>query len=171
MRIGEVNRDNYKQFLQLFGIKNSEVLDKLMNKDNKEPAKDTWIGNYVEEGMLVNGDKPDDSRRIVPVSDEVRNKIIVTVRRQILENGNGMTKPGAVDGMEIGAIMKEYRKNIPPSERLAVTWTLSQIHIDEAQRIVDYIKANDPTWTHGQRFDKNILLNSNFGTNSIDTKA
>jgi len=129
MRIGEVNQDNYKYFLKLFGIKDSKALDAVIGKkqqagqgESEEEIHQRMVRmGYVEDGMLVKEGEP---IRFAPVSDELRDKIIATVRRQFLENGNGMSKPGGVDGGEIGAIMKEYRKNIPPSERLAVTNTM-----------------------------------------------
>jgi hypothetical protein len=178
MRIGDVNQNNYKQFLNLFGIKDSKALDSIMGKEQQAEKRDTGEEAYqkmikmglIEDGMLA---KDGDTSYLkgAPVSDEVRDKIIATVRRQFLENGNGMSKPGGVDGGEIGAIMKEYRKNIPPSERLAVTTTLCNIQHDEIQRLVDYVKSKDPSWNYGVKFDKNILLKSNFGTNNVDIKA
>lgn len=63
----------------------------------------------------------------------------------------------ARDGDEIGAIMKEYRKNIPPSERLSVTWTLGEIVHNETVRLLDLVRANNPTWDYGQKFDKNVI--------------
>jgi len=183
MRIGDVNQSNYKQFLAMLGVKSNKTLDKLMGADQKPEearplskkeyeAKLMKMGYISEEGMLImEGEDISQYNRIVPVSDEVRNKIIDTVRRQFLENGNGMSKSGGVDGEELGAIGKEYRKNIPPSERLAVSWTLSQIQTNEIQRLTDYIKSKNPSWKPGQAFDKNILINSDFGTKSVDIKA
>jgi len=72
-----------------------------------------------------------------------------------MENGNGMVT--VKDGDEIGAMMKEYRKSISPKDRLAVTWTLSQIFMDEAERLVNKVKAHDPTWRYGEPFDKSIF--------------
>jgi len=182
MRIGEVNKDNYKFFLQMLGAKNSKALDAIMG-DGKEkgkgklPTEEDILQNMIksgqiEEGMFIReGEDTSKYTKTVHVSDEVKNKIIDTVRKQFLRNGNGMSKPGGSDGNEFGAIMKEYRKSIPPSERLSVTWTLSQIQIEEERRLVAYVKKIDPTWDFGKKFDKNILINSNFGTNTVDVKA
>jgi hypothetical protein len=167
MRIGDVNQDNYKQFLKLFGIKDSKALDNIMGADKKASSKQAVpLDPNYEEGMDTPGDE---WHKIVPVSDEVRNKIIDTVRRHFLENGNGMTKPG--DSDEFAAIGKEYRKNIPPSERLAVSWTLNQIQIDEERRLVNYVKSQNPSWNYGAKFDKSILTSTDFGTKSVDIKA
>jgi len=169
MRIGEVNKDNYKYFLALFGAKDNKTLENLMGggdaKGSSTQAKN--IDPNYEEGM----DGDEGWGRNIPISDEVRDKLIATVRRQFLENGNGMSKAGGVDGDEIGAIMKEYRKNIPPSDRLAVTGVMSTIVIEEQKRLVAAVKANNPSWNFGQLFDKEALLKSNYGTNSVDIKA
>lgn len=181
MRIGEINRENYKQFLAMLGVKSNNALDNLMGADKTQEelyptdeevyAKMVKLGR-VEEGMLIKaGEDIGKYNRIVPVSDEIREKLILTVRRQFLENGNGLPKPDCVDSDELGAMMKEYRKNIPPSERLAVSWTLCHIVTDEQQRLRDYVKSQNPSWNLGQVFDRNILLNSDFGTKSIDVKA
>jgi hypothetical protein len=170
MRIGEINQNNYKQFLALFGVKGNKTLDNLMGADGKASSKQAvQISPNFEEGMDTSGTSGDEWHKIVPVSDEVRDKIVATVRRQFLENGNGMVS--SKNGMEIGAIMKEYRKNIPPSERLAVTWTLSQIQINEERRLVNYVKSQNPSWSFGTKIDKSILTSTDFGTKSVDIKA
>jgi len=179
MRIGEVNKDNYKFFLQMLGAKSSKALDALMGEDKEEKTNPLFgnrknnvvvDANYLE-GMTINeGDDLSNFHRIVPVSDEIRNKIIDTVRKQFLRNGNGATKP-VVDTKEFATINFAYLKDVSPSERLAVTWTLSHIRTDEERRLVNYVKEQDPTWKPGQKFDKDILLKSNFGTNSVDVKA
>jgi hypothetical protein len=94
--------------------------------------------------------------------------MIENVRKEFLESGNGKRNP---DKSKIAEINKSYMKTLPPSERLSAAWTISQIITDEERRIAAYIKANDPTWDFGKKFDKNILINSNFGTNIVDVKA
>jgi len=132
-----------------------EPEDGVTRERTREECDEASIkAGYAEEGMI--GKEGDVSwKQIVPVSEGIKNKLIETVRRQFITNANGMGL--ASDGDEIGAIMKEYRKNIPPSERLSVTWTLGQIVSDEEQRLVDYVKAKVPGWKHGQPFDRNIL--------------
>lgn len=163
MRIGELTMDNYKEFLKLLGVKNTETLDKLVD-DIKSKESDfnhsyearnaALVAAGHEDGMLIReGDMS--FRKIVPVSEAIREKLVNTQFRQFMKNGNGMST--ARDGDEIGAIMKEYRKNIPPKDRLSVTWTLSQISMGEAQRLVDKVKAHDPSWQYGEPFDKSIF--------------
>ena len=162
MRIGQVTQDNYMEYLKMFGGKNSKVLDKLWGKDGEAKGERSWEeikadlvkSGFAEDGMfLTEGDES--YKKIVPVSDEIKNKLIETVRRQFLTNGNGMGE--ARDGDEIGAIMKEYRANIPPSERLSVTWTLGEIVHNENVRLLELVRANNPTWDYGQKFDTGVI--------------
>lgn len=163
MRIGELTIDNYKEFLKILGVNNTESLDNLLDDLNgKESDFDhsyearnaALVAAGHEDGMLIReGDMS--FRKIVPVSDAIRKKLVDTKFKQFMENGNGMSS--ANDGDEIGLIMKEYRKSIPPKDRLSVTWTLSQISMDEAQRLIDKVKAHDPSWQYGQPFDKSIF--------------
>lgn len=174
MRIGQVTQDNYMEYLKMFGGKDSKVLDKLWGKDEEAKGEKSIEEinamlvkmGYVEEGMFLTGDES--YKKIVPVSDEIKEKLIETVRRQFVTNGNGMGE--ARDGDEIGAIMKEYRANISPSERLSVTWTLSQIVQSENKRLVNYVKANVPGWQHGQSISPSILKEAVSG-NSLDIKV
>lgn len=109
MRIGQVNKDNYMEFMRLFNRKSSKTLDNLWGKNNTAKKETSWeeiearliASGHLEEGMHIR--EGDDSwKKIVPVSDEIKEKLIETVRRQFLTNGNGMSE--ARDGNEIGAI-------------------------------------------------------------------
>lgn len=174
MRIGQVNQDNYKEMLKLFGGNNSKSLENLLGKgENNKFAKTEEERNamlvkmgYMEEGMLIR--EGDTSwKKTVAVSDEIKNKLIETARSQFTTNANGMFE--ARDGDEIGAIMKEYRTNIPPSERLPVTWTLIQIVQQENQRMIDHVKSKIPGWQPGQSFDKSIF--DDYVSGGLDIKA
>ena len=175
MRIGEVNKDNYKFFLQMLGAKSSKALDAIMGDGKEAPKAKTaeeWKQEYYKTGRVLEGmmvDEGDTSwQKLVPVSDEIRQEMIENVRKEFLESGNGKRNP---DKSKIAEINKSYMKTLPPSERLSAAWTISQIITDEERRIAAYVKANDPTWDFGKKFDKNILINSNFGTNTVDVKA
>ncbi len=161
MRIGAVTKENYKEYLKLFGAKDLDSLDGVLGTEKEfdhsyEARNARLVAAGHEDGMLI----PDGDvswRKIVPVTDEIKTKLVSTVFRHFLKNGNGMSE--AEDGDEIGAIMKKYRENISPKERLSVTWTLGQIVQNEAQRLVNHVKANDPSWTFGEPFDKSIFEN------------
>ena len=175
MRIGEVTTESYKEFLKIFGVKDTTALDNLFEKssDANNLSEEERIANlvrlgYIEEGMYVGGG--DTSwKKIVPVSDAVRNKLIEVVRRQTLANGD--LKGYARDGDEIGALYKEFRKSIAPSERLSFTYTLSQIVREENQRIIDYVRANVPGWNFGQPIPSDVLKAAVSGDGYLDIKA
>lgn len=182
MRIGEVNKDNYGQYLQMLGLKNSKDIEKsidnMWGKDKEDEfdhsieSAEKWIVamGWGEEGMLIDGNTNDGSwKKNVPVSDEIKDKLINALRRQFLENGNGLMT--TEDGDEIGSIFKEYRKNISPGERLSVTWTLNNIVIQEGQRLMNYVKSNMPSdWKPGEPIDTDVLARAVSGEH-FDTKA
>ena len=171
MRISQITKENYMAYLQLFGIKNTKKLDGLLTHDGKTAGLDQFgqrIGDYsheaqearmvaagyAEAGMLIR--EGDTSwKKIVPVADEIKNTFIETARRQFMSNGNGMST--APDGDEISALLKEYRKSVPPSARLSFTHTINQILQTENQRLIDYVRTSDPSWTHGKQIDPEIL--------------
>lgn len=174
VRVGEVNQQNYKSYLSLLGIKDSGMLDALWKKDETQGGKagfdpktgvlPGYEGMYVEAG--------DTSwHKIVPVSDEVRNKIIAEVRENYLGQRNGQL--GGTD-----AECQEYTDNHmalvrakPPSERLSYSWTLSQIRAQERTRLTNYIRRYNAGWEPGQPFDKSILTNSDFGVSDFGARA
>lgn len=172
MRIGGITKDNYMEYLKLLGVKNTQSLDDLWDESKIEEFDHSYEARNArlvaaghEDGMLIR--EGDESwRKIVPISDDIKNQLIATVKRQFLTNGNGMST--ANDGDEIGAIMKSYRSNIAPKDRLAVTWTLGQVVQRESERLVEFVKANDPTWDYGKPFDKSIF--ENYISGGIDIK-
>ena len=168
MRIGEVNKDNYKDFLRILGVKEPKDLDKLTGKaiedefDHSREAMEKYqiSMGYAEEGMFVyEGD--DSWKKIVDVPDSVKQRIIEKLREHIVANGNGTGT--AEQGDEINAIAKEYWMTLPPSQRLSASWTLQKIQGAEGTRIMDYVRSQIPGWKPGQSFDTRILTDSNFG--------
>jgi hypothetical protein len=171
MRIGQITQDNYKEYLKILGIKDVKKLDGLLGKDKNTDGFDQFgqrIGDYSheaqearmvaagygQEGMLVR--EGDTSwKKIIPVSDDIKSHFIEVARRQFLTNGDG--RGYARDGDEIGALLNEYRKSVPPSERLSFTYTINQMLREENMRLMDFVKANVPGWTHGQAIPSDVL--------------
>lgn len=171
MRIGEVTKDNYAEYIKLLGGKSTKHLDKLFNSEEKiekDYSFEAREKRLVAEGLILEGTLVENGdvswKKIVPVSDKIKDKIISTVKRQFISNGDG--KGYAADGDELGVIMQEYLKTVSPSERLSVGWTLDQIVHDENVRLIDFVKKNDPNWNCGKPFDRNI-----FNDNYLDVKA
>jgi len=169
MRIGEITKDNYKDYARLLGVKTSKALDKMLGNDEQSVQRDfsheacearlVALG-YIEEGEL--GREGDVShQRIVPVPDSIRQAVIDKVREIFVKNGNGMAT--AKQGDEQAALAKSYWKTLPKNERGPAAWTLDKIEQAEAQRIGDYLKSQIPGWNWGQSFDTDILTSSNYG--------
>lgn len=176
MRIGELTKDNYMNYMKMFGGKDIKLLDNMWGKDkaeNAELTEEEVIAKRVksgraEEGMYIGGS--DKSwQKIVPVSKEVEDKIIKSVRKWFMANGNEMSDAQGRDGDELGTIMKAYCKNIPPSERLAVTYTLGEIAYHETCRMLDYVRFKDASWNYGKKFDPSIF--DDYVSGGIDIKV
>ena len=201
MRIGQVNTENYKDFLKILGVKNPKTLEKLNGEGEGENgnggktytssllkggSKTGYISVHdicldelerrlvasgsVDAGMII---KPGDTgswKKLVDVSDDIREKIINKTREMVLSQSSGR-HISAEQADELNALKRQYRLTLPPSERLSATWTLGQISADEERRLVDYIRSQIPGWQSGQRFDTSILTRSNWGLNHMDIKA
>ena len=168
MRIGEVSKDNYAAYIKLLGGKNTATLENMFGNDKSGKIKERTRAEcdaavikagYAEEGMLhAEGDTS--WKKIVSVSDDIREKITSVAKRQFMSKSGGELY-NAADGDEIGAIMKEYRSHLPANERASATWTLGQIVRDETARLANIVKSSDPTWEQGKPFDRNIF-NDNY---------
>ena len=173
MRIGEVNKDNYMDFLRILGVKEPKNLGGVLGKDDEkydnsfEARSKRWIEKgWADEGMIVSMDDDGSSwKKIVNVSDSAKQKVIDKVRENILASATGRItdKQGTKQGDELAAIIKDYYMTLPPGERLSASWTLQKISQAEAGRIGNYLKSQIPGWEYGQAFDTRILTDSNFG--------
>lgn len=180
MRIGEVNKDNYKEYLKLFDVKNTKAVEKSIDsvwgkdKENElEQSFEAFAAHWVKMGYALEGmiaiDGDDNWKKIVDVPDSIRQDVIDKVRKQFLESGNGMVT--WQQGDELASVIKDYCKTIPPSERLSASWTLQQLSQVEGQRLMDYVKANmPPNWKPGEPIDPDVLKAAVSGEH-IDTKA
>jgi hypothetical protein len=177
MRIGEVTTENYKEYLKILGVKDTTNLDKLTGgKTAKEMEAEfdhsfeamekAWVANGGEAGMIIR--EGDTSwKKIIPVSDAVKDKLIETIRNQIYDETRG--KMHDVD--EIPNLYRELRKSIAPSDRLSFTYTASQIVREEAMRIRAYIEERIPGWKPGQAVPADILKAACLGDGYLDMKA
>jgi hypothetical protein len=171
MRIGEVNKDNYAQFLKLFGGKSSPGLDALLGKDKNgapkpERTKAEIDAMLIREGVVLEGmiGTEGSSRKIIDVSDDIRKQILDLSEREFLDN-YGMT-----DGEELSAIIRGHIKSLPPSVRADTAWTLDQIFLEEAYRLHDIAEKAIPGWQSGQAFDRSKMQDLING-NAIDIKV
>jgi hypothetical protein len=196
MRIGQVNQENYKDFLKILGVKNPKTLEKLggegeddknntnsLFKGGKRPAHITIhdicfdeverrlvASGSIDEGMLVRPGDNGSWKKMVDVCDKAKQQVINKVREMVLSQSSGGFI-SAEQADELHALVRQYRLTLPPSERLSATWTLGRIADEEERRLVEHIKSQVPGWQSGQAFDPRILTGSNWGLNSMDIKA
>ncbi|MDR3288004.1 MAG: hypothetical protein LBT22_01085 [Peptococcaceae bacterium] len=172
MRIGEVNSDNYSLYLKLLGVKNTRSLDKLLGKSKgdipgvtrprtlEECNEASIRAGYAERWQFVSeGDNR--WKKIVSVPDDIKQAIINKRREGILENANFTLS--AKSGDEEAALIMNYVKTLPESERLSASWTLQKIAQAEGARIGKYLKSVIPNLQPGIAFDRGILTDTNYG--------
>ena len=107
------------------------------------------VNPYCPEGMDITGRT--DHRRIIPVDEEIVNKIKSLAFDDMVKNG------GMSDGEEESQIIKSYIMTLPPEKRAAAGWTLNQISLQEADRLGEYIHQRDPSWNWGMPVRHGIL--------------
>ena len=123
------------------------------------PPKD-HVNPYCPEGMDITGRT--DFRRIVPVDEDVANRIRALVFENMKNNG------GMSDGEVESQVIKNYIMSLPPEERAAAGWTLNQISRQDAKRLGEYVHQRDPSWNWGKPVKPGILNEYHQG---IDRKA
>ncbi|MDR3221618.1 MAG: hypothetical protein LBU46_06395 [Candidatus Accumulibacter sp.] len=172
MRIGEINQDNYARFARLLGVKNAknpfgdksgEDIPGVTRERTREECNEASIRAGYAEAWQFHDEGDVSWKKIIPVSDDIRQAVIDLERKHIVTNANGTAT--AKQGDEMAALMMRYAKTLPESERSSAIWTLGRIAGEEGERIGDYIKAQIPGWQPGQSFDRRILTDTNFGQN------
>ena len=140
-----------------------------MNLQKEQVSKQSQTAKSQKGKVHLEGVDPDRDitnstahRRIVPVSDEVKQEIIDIMKNNFMQN-NGMT-----DGEAKAKVINEYLETIPSKERSATAWTLNQISMDTARQLGAKIEETHPNWQPGQDFDKSVL--DNFPPKHIDIK-
>lgn len=117
------------------------------------------VNPYCPEGMDITGRT--DHRRIIPVDEEIVNKIKSLAFDDMVKNG------GMSDGEEESQIIKSYIMTLPPEKRAAAGWTLNQISLQEADRLGEYVHQRDPSWNWGMQVKPGILDDYKPGTDIL----
>lgn len=132
---------------QSSSISNQQQMPKLAN--GSLPPKG-HVNPYCPEGMDITGRT--NHRKIVPVDEEVAAKVKSLVFKSMAERG------GMSDGTnDTGDIINEYVMTLAPEKRASAAWTLSQIHLEEADRLGEYVHQRDPLWDWGKPVKPGIL--------------
>lgn len=91
-------------------------------------------------------------QKIVPVSDDIKKELTELVKSDFADRG-GMSG----ENSRYTAIVNGYLNKLPKSERPAALYTLSETFTNEARRVGDFIKSNDPAWDFGKPVKPEIL--------------
>lgn len=170
MRIGEINKNNYMEYIKLFSEFKRKKNQRKGNLSNILPGKPTFaekLGNadseYMIPGMYITGKDPSEWQKNIKVSDDIKDKMLNLARKEFLNNY------GLTDGEERSALIRNYILSIPESQRLSAAWTLDEIFSSESQRLIDIAKTKIPGWQNGQAFDRSFFKDDIQGS-VIDTK-
>jgi hypothetical protein len=107
--------------------------------------------------------KGPDGYKTVEVSDETRGRIVDFTQSEFLK-GYGMS-----DGEDYMALVKSLAASIPSADRGDFLHTLHQINRDETSRLISLVRTLNPTWKHGDTFDRDVV--SKMIANSLDVKV
>lgn len=113
-------------------------------------------GDYVPfgslAGMAVNDINADERRRIIPISDDIRQMMFDLNKEEFIK-WNGM----GVDTQR-HTVYRAYQEQTPKENRLKGTWTLEQYERMYIKYFVEAVKETDPDWEPGEEFDKYIII-------------
>lgn len=166
MRIGEINKGNYMEFIKLFSQMNGgktsfkSPFDNIVSKEqiaaNRAKNFDEngeIINSYGVSGMCIHGKDPSEYRKITGISEEGKQKLFDMVKSEFIEN-DGILNGDTTRKSEVFA---EYQKSIAKEDRLKATWTLGELEQEYREALIDKVKAANPKWEIGDKFDSSIL--------------
>lgn len=112
-----------------------------------------FINSQGIAGMSIHGKSPSEWHKIVKVSDEGRQNIFDMVKKEFIQE-NGVLNGDTTKKSEVYA---DYQRSIPKKDRLSATWTLGEYERQYYNAIYSAVKASNPGWKQGQRFDPSVL--------------
>ncbi len=110
--------------------------------------------SYGVEGMNITGRT--DWKRIVDVSDEMKAHVLKDVKMGYYKYG-GMSGDNKAEEDAYYDKIHNYIKSVNKSDRSAVGWTLSQLHLDLANAVKTAVQKKIPSWTPGQQIPSDVL--------------
>ena len=140
----------------------SNLAKQLIEKYREQAKKNTSqsehkipVDPYGDDPWLdMTGKSKEELQRTVPIDDQMREKLYAMAREDFIENG------GLCDykrGDEEAGVIRAYVKTFPGEDRIAASKTCQRIFIQEATRLAEKIKAQNPDWTWGMPVDPAML--------------
>lgn len=134
-----------------------------MKENAKAQSEPRYPGTYDNDPMNVTNRL--NWKRIVPVSDKVKQDLI-EVARDSMENYGGMLD----EKSNFNKVKTNYLNSLPATERPSASFTLDQIFHNEAQRLVDFVKEKDPSWNFGKPVKTGIIAEA-YNSPGVDIKV
>ena len=94
-------------------------------------------------------------QKLTSVSEEYRQKMFDNVKKEFIQE-NGISNG---DTTKRSDIFKDYQLSVSKDKRLSGTWTLEQYEGQYRSAMYAAVKAANPNWKPGQKFDTSILDN------------
>lgn len=110
------------------------------------------INCYGVSGMDVTGKDPSSFQKIIEIPESARQDMFdTTLQEYIRFHGMGSGESDRT------AVFTRYQLSVNKSDRLAGTWTLEQYEGCYDRAFYNIVKAANPGWQPGQRFDPKLL--------------
>lgn len=139
-----------KMIYEIFGGRDT-IVNNLMKQFDSDG--DLLNANGVA-GMDVTG-KGTSWQKLTNVSEEYRQKMFDNVKKEFIQE-NGVSNG---DTTKRSDIFKDYQLSVNKDKRLSGTWTLEQYEGQYRSAMYVAVKAANPNWKLGQKFDTSILDN------------
>ena len=139
-----------KMIYEIFGGRDT-IVNNLMKQFDSDG--DLLNANGVA-GMDVTG-KGTSWQKLTNVSEEYRQKMFDNVKKEFIQE-NGVSNG---DTTKRSDIFKDYQLSVNKDKRLSGTWTLEQYEGQYRSAMYAAVKAANPNWKPGQKFDTSILDN------------
>jgi hypothetical protein len=121
------------------------------------------LNAYGVAGMDATGKSLSEMHQIINVSEEYRQKMFDECKRHFIQEygvANG-------DTTKRTEVFTAYQKSVPIKDRLKGTWTLEQYEKNYRLAFAAAVKAANPNWKNGDKFDTSIL--DSVTRESVDT--
>ena len=167
MRIGELNKNNYAQFVRMINpnAKNAKMTEARSKTDAGNFNPDERANTNGMKGMYIGGGR--DWKKIISVSDDVKQQLEDVVKRDFIAT-NGKAIP---DGSKHNDVIIKYLGTISADKRSSASWTLGRMVGDYASRLEALVKENNPNWKPGDAFDTSILEQLNGTLGGLDIRV
>ena len=159
----ETQLEELRMLLRMLG-KDTSSVDELLKlyEGDEEMAIRNLMGQLDEDGDRINcygvagmditGKDPATIQKLIDIPEAARQDMFdTTLREYIRFNGMGSGESDRT------AVFTRYQLSVEKSERLTGTWTLEQYERCYERAFYNIVKAANPDWKPGQRFDPSLL--------------